>query len=64
MKNTHPTVQSLKVKNSSCQECGKRENHCIPLKLRSKTQAKKVAVKREEGQEIPIRFLGKATSLL
>ena len=40
------TVQISKVKNFSCEECGKRENHCTPLKLESKIQAKKVAIER------------------
>ena len=45
-KNKHRNT-FLKVKNSSCQEYGgNQKNYCTPLKLRSKIQAKKVAVQR------------------
>ena len=50
--NTLSTAQNSKVKNSSSQECGKRENHCTSLKLERKIQAKKVAEEREAGWEV------------
>ena len=39
------------VKNTPCQECGKGENHCTPVKLRSKIQAMKVPIKQEDGRK-------------
>ena len=49
-KNTHSTVQKhcSKVKNSSCEECGKRKKHCTPLKLRRKIQAMKIVIEQKD----------------
>ena len=51
-KNTHSTAQNSKVKNTVCEECGKQENLCTPVKLESKIKRKKEAVER--------RYVGKS----
>ena len=38
----HTIETKFKIEKPSCQECAKPENHCKALKLRSKTQTRKV----------------------
>ena len=40
----------------------KPENHCTPVNLKNKNQAKKLVAEREQGMEVPIKLQDLATS--